>query len=121
MRLRAMLLISVFAPALAGAQAGGEQFYYCAAGMDPERNLYLSEVFAAAVRDPMSIGAAFRLYIEEQFAYEMPLPSVNPCKAFPLADWAEEAKREDAEGSRALRANIIETGWSYVDASAPLD
>jgi hypothetical protein len=112
--------LSACAPVLAGAQAGGRQFYYCAAGMDPARNLYMSAVFAADVRDPAAIGDAFRAHVEQQFGYEAPLRSLDPCKAFPLADWADKAKREDVESSRALRANVIETGWTYAGA-APIE
>lgn len=122
MRLRAVLsALIACVPTLAGAQAGGRQFYYCAAGMDPERNLYMSAVFAADVRDPAAIGDAFREYVQERFAYELPLRSLDPCKAFPLAEYADDAKREDIESSRALRANVIETGWTYAGAVAPVE
>ena len=121
MRLGALLAaLCAYVPAVAGAQAGGRQFYFCAAGMDPERNLYMSAVFAADVRDPAAIGDAFRAYVEQQFAYKMPLRNLDPCKAFPLADWADKAKREDVESSRALRANVIETRWTYAGA-APVE
>jgi hypothetical protein len=89
--------------------------------MDSERNLYMSAVFVADVRDPATIGDAFRAYVEQQFAYQAPLRNLDPCKAFPLADWADEAKREDVESSRALRANVIETGWTYAGAAAPIE
>lgn len=96
------------------------QFYYCAGGLDPQRNLYVSELFVADRSEGTAIGAAFREFIEAHYGYTIPFPSRNPCREFRVVEAAAEARQKEIDDSRKLDSKIVTTGWVY-HAPSPLD
>lgn len=109
--LASMLALLLAAPAPVPAQQ--PQFYYCAGGLDPQRNLYLSELFVAEHNEATAIGAAFREFVEAHYGYTIPFPSRNPCKEFRVVEAAAEARQKEIDDSRALDSNIVATNWVY--------
>jgi hypothetical protein len=106
---------------LAGsASAQQPQFFYCAGGLDPQRNLYLTELFVADHSEATAIGAAFREFVEAHYGYTIPFPSRSPCKEFRVVEAADEARRKEIDDSRRLGSNIVATNWVY-HAPSPLD
>jgi hypothetical protein len=106
------LLVTLPAPAPAQTQTQS-QFYYCAGGLDPARNLYVSQLFVADHSEATAIGAAFREFVEAHYGYSIPFPSRNPCKEFRIVEQAGEALQKEIDDSRALDSNVVETGWVY--------
>jgi hypothetical protein len=116
-RITACMLVLLAASASAQPQP---QFYYCAGGLDSQRNLYVSELFVADHSEATAIGAAFREFIEAHYGYTIPFPTRNPCKEFRVVEAAAEARQNEINDSRALDSRIVTTNWVYQPPS-PLD
>jgi hypothetical protein len=118
---RALASMLVLLAASASAQPQPQpQFFYCAGGLDPQRNLYMSELFVADHSEATAIGAAFREFVEAHYGYTIPFPSRSPCKEFRVVEAADEARQKEVDESRRLGSKIVATNWVY-HAPSPLD
>jgi len=89
------------------------QFLYCVGGLDPARNLYVTEIFVAEHSEVNAIGTAFRDFVEAHYGYTIPFPKRNPCKEFKVVDAAHHAKQREVDESRKLDSKVVETSWVW--------
>ena len=113
-------LASMLVLLAASASAQQPQFFYCAGGLDPQRNLYVSDLFVADHLEATAVGAAFREFVEAHYGYTIPFPTRSPCKEFRVVEAAGEARQKEIDDSRRLGSNIVATNWVYHTPS-PLD
>ena len=122
----ALLSIFISSPVVGGQEQFAPppvtQYLFCTGVASPQSTIYYSGTIATTEKNLNPVHVAFFQFLKQQYSYKGPgeYPGDLQCYGLHSVEEARSVEQRYVNGDRQNKRNVIETGWTYHGAPAPV-